>query len=240
MERVPTAELLDTDAGTPEEVSSSLRDLDNINRWFGGIHATHALVAEVARVAGCNHLSLLEVASGSGNTIFAVEKKLQNEGITLDLTLLDRSPSHLTYGTQNGHGQTLNRHKLVSGDALSLPFQDNSFDLVSCNLFVHHLNSESFVKFANDALRICRRAVIVNDLVRNWPHLGLVYAGLPLFRSRITWHDAPASVRQAYTRDEIRSLLNQTTAKHIEIRNFYLFRFGAIAWKTWDPSGTKS
>jgi hypothetical protein len=51
------------------------------------------------------------------------------------------------------------------------------------------------------------------------------------FRSRITWHDAPASVRQAYTRNEMQSLFEQTEAAQGEIRYRYLFRMGAIAWK---------
>ena len=29
---------------------------------------------------------------------------------------------------------------MVAGDALSLPFRDESFDLLSCNLFAHHLS----------------------------------------------------------------------------------------------------
>jgi len=77
----------------------------------------------------------------------------------------------------------------------------------------------------------CRIAVLVNDLVRHRLHLALVYASLPLFRSRMTWHDAPASVRQAYTLREMQSLFEQTDAAQVEIRKHYLFRMGAIAWK---------
>ncbi len=87
------------------------------------------------------------------------------------------------------------------------------------------------VPFLNEALRTCRIAVLVNDLVRHRAHLALVYAGLPLFRSRITWHDAPASVRQAYTCDEMQSMFEQSHAAKVEICRRYLFRMGAIAWK---------
>src|SRR5947199_5866128 len=37
---------------------------------------------------------------------------------------------------------------------------------------------------------------LINDLVRSWLHLAFVYTGMPLYRSRLTRHDAPASVRQ--------------------------------------------
>ena len=85
--------------------------------------------------------------------------------------------------------------------------------------------------FAREALRVCRRAVLINDLIRSRTHLALVYLGLPLFRSRITWHDAPASVRRAYTVDEMRELLSRLPAQRIEMSRHYLYRMGVLVWK---------
>jgi hypothetical protein len=56
-----------------------------------------------------------------------------------------------------------------------------------------------------------------------------VYAGFPLFRSKLTRNDGPASVRAAYTPAEIRELL---PGMNIEIRNHYLYRMGVIVWKS--------
>ena len=50
MKRVPTAELLDTDAGRPLKSQASLGDLRMINRWFGGVSTTAAMIERVARV----------------------------------------------------------------------------------------------------------------------------------------------------------------------------------------------
>ena len=66
MKRVPTPELLDTDAGTEAEVNASLGDLRRINRWFGGIATTEDMVERVAREIKASSLSLLEVAAGNG------------------------------------------------------------------------------------------------------------------------------------------------------------------------------
>ena len=116
-------------------------------------------------------------------------------------------------------------------DALDLPFSDSAFDLVSCSLFIHHLSPEHVITFAKEALRVCRRAVLVNDLIRNPFHLAMVYAGMPLYRSRITRHDAPASVRQAYTVEEMHEFFQQGGAASVEVRRHYLYRMGVIAWK---------
>ena len=121
--------------------------------------------------------------------------------------------------------------RAVAGDALALPFRSASFDLLSSTLFAHHLSPQELVQFVNEALRVCRVAVLINDLVRHPLHLSLVYAGMPLYRSRLTRHDAPASVRQAYTVEEMQSLLSQTSAARVEIHRHYLFRMGVVAWK---------
>jgi len=221
MKRIPIAELLDSDAGTPDEVAASLADLRRINRWFGGTHTTRRMVKQIARTTNSASLSLLEVAAGSGDVPRATRDSLAGHGIRLDITLLDRVASHVGTGARS-----------IVGDALALPFRDASFDLVGCGLFAHHLSPEQLVQFVTEGLRVCRRAVLINDLIRHPVHLAMVYAGSPLYRSRLTRHDAPASVRQAYTPREMVEILDQTAAVRIEIGRYYLFRMGVIVWKT--------
>lgn len=219
MQRVIIPELLDTDAGEPAEIAASLVDLGRINRWFGGIGTSLAMLRSVMRRLGASSLSLLEVAAGSGYVPEACRRILAREGLKLDVTLLDREPSHLDNGTRS-----------VAGDALALPFPDSSFDVVSSTLFTHHLEPEQLRKSVDEALRVSRHAVLINDLIRDPFHLALVYAGLPLF-SRMTRHDAPASVRQAYTPREMQALLAQTRAARVEISRHYLFRMAVTIWK---------
>ena len=222
MKRVVTPELLDTDEGTPAEVADSLSDLRRVNKWFGGTATTQTMIEHVAQRLNVRSLSLLEVAAGSGHVPQAISSRLKNRGLQLEVSLLDRVPSHLA---------NVNGGRSIIGDALSLPFADSSFDLISCGLFAHHLSPEQLMQFVSEGLRVCRVAVLINDLVRHPLHLALIYAGMPLYRSRLTRHDAPASVRQAYTTDEIRELLTQTKAARVEIFRHYLFRMGVIAWK---------
>jgi ubiquinone/menaquinone biosynthesis C-methylase UbiE len=224
MKRVVIPELLDTDSGTPAEVATALTDLRHINQWFGGIDATQSMIANVAQKIGLSSLSLLEVAAGAGYVPQAVRSRLARAGVQLRVTLLDRARSHLKNSSGNGNSA-------VAGDALALPFADGSFDLVSCCLFVHHLEPHEVTRFVNEALRVCRTAVIINDLIRDPIHLGLAYLSLPLYRSRFTHHDAPASVRRAYTIPEMHQMLQRTTAARVEIERHPFFRMGAIAWK---------
>ena len=220
MRRRVVPELLDSDSGTPQEVEDSLADLRMFNRYFGGAHTMTALLTAVADARQLKQVSFLDVAGASGDVALRSGKALKGNGIELRPVVLDRAESHL-----NGSIPS------VCGDALALPFRDSSFDVVGCSLFVHHLEPDEIVHFAREALRVARYAFVINDLIRHPLHLGLVYAGFPLYRSRITRHDTVASVRRAYTSQEMRRMLEQSGATDLEIRMFYLFRMGVIAWK---------
>ena len=225
MQRVDRPEILDSPQCPPEHAEESLRDLSRINRWFGGVSTTRRLIERVAAKTGQRQFSLLEVAAGHGEVPRAAARQLLRKGVTLDVTLLDRISSHLLPGNRS-----------VVADALTLPFRDASFDLVSCGLFAHHLEPMEVKRFAREALRVSRWALLINDLVRHPLHLGLVYAGFPLMRSYVSRCDGVASVRRAYEPEELRSILSDDDLpEQVEITRHYLFRMGVILWKDGSP-----
>jgi len=227
MQRVNMPEILDSKDCPPGEIAASLRDMSRINRWFGGVSTTRKLIERVASSTGQRHFTLLEAAAGFGEVPRIAARQLARERITLQVTHLDRAHSHLFSGTR------LAGERSVVADALSLPFADNAFDLVSCSLFAHHLAPAELGRFAAESLRVSRHAVLINDLVRHPLHLALVYVGFPLMRSYVSRHDGVASVRRAYVPGEIREILTNSlgASAKIEISHHFLFRMGVILWK---------
>jgi SAM-dependent methyltransferase len=229
MQRVNTPEILDSPDCPPHEIEASLRDLSLINRWFGGVTTTRKLIERVASATGKKHFSVLEVAAGFGEVPRLAAQQLARQGITLEVTHLDRAASHLLPG-----------NRTVVADALALPFPDSSFDLVSSTLFAHHLEPDELARFAAEALRVTRHAVLINDLIRHPLHLALVYAGFPLMRSYVSRVDGVASVRRSYVPDEMRKILASASpngsAPRLEISRHYLFRMGVIVWKRAEKS----
>lgn len=225
MRRVDNPEMLDSDDCPAEEVAKALADLSSINRRFGGVSTTRALIERVAAETAEKSFSVLEVAAGFGEVPRGAAAELERRGILLDVTLVDIKRSHLLPG---GHS--------VVADALALPFPDNSFDLVTCSLFAHHLQPEEVGRFVREGLRVCRRALLINDLVRSPLHLALVYAAFPLMHSHVSWCDGLVSVRRAYVPDEMHQMIQSAfpngSAPRVETTRHFLFRMGVVAWKS--------
>ena len=230
MQRITTQELLDSNDCPPLDAAASLRDLSRINRWFGGVTTTRKLIERVAQVTGKKHFSVLEVAAGFGEVPKLAAQQLSRQGITIEVTLLDLVPSHLLPGT-----------RAIVADALALPFADASFDLISSSLFAHHLEPPELSRFAAEALRVSRVAVLINDLIRHPLHLALVYAGFPLMRSYVSRFDGVASVRRAYVPEEMKEIIASASQNgselQLEIARHYLFRIGVIVW---NPQGSRT
>ena len=225
MRRVDRPEILDSDACTPEEAQAVLRVIAGVNRAYGGVAATQWMVERVAQKTGLLRMSQLEVGAGLGELPEIVKKNLVRQGIHLDVTLLDLAFSHLPD----------QRNRAVVGNGLALPFADGAFDVVSCNLFAHHLAPDQLQQFVREALRVSRRAVLINDLVRDPLHLALVYISYPLMRNRVAWLDGLTSVRRSYVPSEIRALVSASvpsnSSMQIEIFRHFLYRMGVMLWK---------
>jgi hypothetical protein len=77
---------------------------------------------------------------------------------------------------------------------------------------------------------VARHAVVINDLVRSRLHLLGAYAGWAIFKSRITRHDAVASVWRAYTAAELAAMISAVHLGRFEIDDYFFFRMGAVVW----------
>ena len=225
MERIVEEEWLDDDRGTPAEIAAALHAISLANRRFGGMRL-HARLLQQAlmRVPRERRPHILEVASGRADVLQAALLQLR---AVPDVTLLDRSAAHLP--DPHSWPSTLPAPHTVAGDALALPFPDASVDIVSCCLFLHHLEPPQITRYLAEAQRVARVAVVINDLERSALHYRLAQLNRIIDRSRISRHDGPVSVRRAYTYNELARMLANTGSSFL-LERAYLYRLGAILW----------
>lgn len=184
--RVIRPELLD---GAQEwDARRNLADIVLLNRRFGGHGVILEMLREVARRE--DQFRMLDVGAASGDTARLVRQNYRGAHvISLDL-----------------HAQNLAAapHPKVLGDAFALPFADEAFDFVFCSLFLHHFSNDQVVRLLREMHRVTKLALLVSDLERHLLSWWFVPATWPIFRWHwITMHDAPVSVRAAFTAEEL-------------------------------------
>lgn len=213
----------------PVEHRRALAGLRRINALSGAARALARPVLRFARDARLDKLSLLDIASGGGDVPIAMARALGRHRIDVDLTLFDQSDVGLLpaveRATQLGFAA-----RAVAGNAIeALPQRD--YDVVTCSLFLHHLSSEDVVQVLANARRVCRGAIVVSDLERS--RLGLMAATLGchvLSRSPLVHHDGPASVRAAWTREELHELARRAGLSDVRIDRVFPWRL-LLTWR---------
>jgi len=226
MRRVPSQEWLDDDLGTPEEIRQSFDDLWRINRWLGGVSGCLRLLDQFFARTGRHHARILDVGSGDSRLAVYLHEELAKRKLSSEFVVVDRRLNHLKNGNYCSRG--LSR---VAGDAFDLPFRRESFEVVMCNLFLHHFSGEQAREMLRRLVEVAAEAVLINDLERHpLPYFFIRFA-LPFARSRVTRHDGPASVSQAYTREELGTLVRQAGISNFEIEQLAAFRLGLTVWK---------
>ncbi len=226
MRRTTTQELLDDDLGTPEEISLSLDDLWRINRRLGGVSSSLRMLDHFFSRTGNHPVRILDVGSGDSRLAGRLKMKLFQRGFRAEFFVLDRRLTHLESGCPSAAGL-----RPVVADVFALPFPERSFDVVMCNLFFHHFSGEKAHHLLRCLAKVASQAVLVNDLERHILPFLFIRFGYPFARSRLTRHDAPASVRQAYTRDELAALAEGAGFRNFEAQRVPPFRLGLTLWK---------
>jgi SAM-dependent methyltransferase len=226
MLRVPSQEWLDEDLGTPEEIQQSFDDLWRINRWLGGVSGCLHLLDRYFARGGSRKTRILEVGAGDSRLAAHLQAELERRNRDVEFVALDRRLSHLRNG--NRPSRRLSR---VVADVLHLPFPKESFDVVISNLFLHHFSEHETVELLHRLAGIASQAVLVNDLERHPLPYFFIRLGWPFARSRITRHDGAASVRQAFTKDELATLARRAGSTEFDVERLPFFHLGLVLWK---------
>ncbi|MEJ2008847.1 MAG: methyltransferase domain-containing protein [Acidobacteriota bacterium] len=226
MRRVPSQEWLDDDLGTPREIRRSFDDLWRINRWLGGVSGSLHLLDRYFARRGSRHVRILDVGSGDSRMAVHLQEELARRNHSAELVALDRRLNHLRNGNHSS-GSLLR----VVADVSDLPFPKESFDLVMCNLFLHHFSGGEAVELLRCLAGMASEAVLINDLERNPLPYIFIQVAWPFARSHITRHDGAASVRQAYTKEELEILAERAGFSNFIVERLPLFRLGLTLWK---------
>ena len=193
------------------EFDEAYRELGIINRRLGGIRAIERFLPHKS------NLLMLDVAAGACDVSEALLRR-----IPAQIVVLDVNPKGL---------KSARKSWPVTGNALELPFRDNTFDVVMASLFFHHLSEANCVRVLEKMWRVSRELVLVNDLYRHpvayWSIRALAAA---FSKSTMVRHDGPVSVLRSFRPRELLQVADRAGVPARVYRSFP-FRLVLVAEK---------
>lgn len=149
--------------------------------------------------------SLLDIGSGGGDIPRAIAKWAARDGIPLDITAIDPDERAHAFAVSRPKVDGLVFHRAFSSELVA---QGRSFDLVTSNHLLHHLDAAQLAALLSDSQQLCRRAAIHNDIRRSPLAYGFFSVGtLPFFPGSFIREDGLTSIRRSYTSDELQQLV---------------------------------
>jgi ubiquinone/menaquinone biosynthesis C-methylase UbiE len=246
MERLGnTLEHLDGPLGDRATLAGNLRDLQRVNRYLGGTalsrRAIDALLASaegsrgpvrgLPPTAASLPIRLLDIGTGAADIPVSLLATWRAAGRELEVTAIDSRPEVIAAATERSSLAEVPGLHLGVADGLGLPFEAGAFDIAHASLVLHHLEPDAAVGLLREMRRVAALGVVVNDLARGW----LAWLGAWLLAhlatgNAFTRHDAPLSVRRAYTVAEARALFERADLEPIiEIRGLARHRWALAA-----------
>jgi SAM-dependent methyltransferase len=199
-------ELLDSPDVDPQIVTRSLSDVARANALFGG---TSAAMDELDEALNDLPLqaTLLDVGTGLGDIPCRAKAVAHRKGIELTTIGLDAA-------TELASASRSCVDVSICGDALHLPFPNDSIDVVMCSQVLHHFAGDDAATLIREMNRVARLRVVVSDLRRSWiAAAGIWLMSFPLRFHAVSRHDGVVSVMRGFTRRELVDTVQQAISR---------------------------
>jgi SAM-dependent methyltransferase len=220
---------MDLPDADPGELARTLADLAWINGHLGGTRLVLHHLATLLR-GQTPPVRILDVGTGYADVPRAILRWGQRRGLSIEVEAVDRHEQIVRLA--QGASAAFPGIRIRTGDALSLPYPEASFDIVLASLLLHHMEGEEQVRLLRELYRVARRGILVNDLRRGrWPFL-VTWASLRIVsRSHLIHHDGPLSVRRGFRSAELLVLAQEAGWKRARVSRHPFFRLALVGEK---------
>ncbi len=212
----------------PVEHARALRGLGRIN-WFSRSAAIlWPAIARLASTGPGRPIRVLDLASGGGDVPMALARRAGSSRLKIEVEGSDTSPEAVRFATRRAEARgSPVRFRVL--DALRDPIPEG-FDVLSCSLFLHHLDHPEAAHLLRTMAGAAARLVLVNDLARTRAGYLLAWGGCRLLsRSPVVHHDGPVSVASAFTPAEALRLAQEAGLAGATVARRWPERF-LLAW----------
>ncbi|QDT38823.1 hypothetical protein Pan189_32220 [Stratiformator vulcanicus] len=209
--------------------AAALRGLATINRFSRARQAVwQQIKAAATALPDGERLRVLDLACGGGDFAQYVAERARRESLDIDVAGCDISLTAVNFANESAEHRGVAINFFVCdlfGDAFP-----TGYDVITCNLFLHHLERPGAVELMRSMTAAARQRVIVCDLRRSRLGYALAWAGTRILsRSPIVHNDGPLSVKAAFQLSELPELCAEAGITEHQVRRVWPQRF-VLTW----------
>lgn len=194
-------ELMDRPQPVTAELTSDLRNLRQLNRYFG----SYRLIEHFLRrwIQPRSRMRILDLATGSGDIPRLIVDYARGAGADVTVDAVDQQSSTLEIARSLSCDYP--EIEFLEGNVLS--FGEGGYDVVLCSLALHHFEEDAAVQLLKRCRELSDKYVLVSDLRRGViAKLGVYLLTTFVFREPMTQTDARLSAERAFSFHEFKSL----------------------------------
>lgn len=228
-ERCVLPEQMDQPGLDQREHLEALAGLARINAWSGSAGILWPALRALGEPAEGNAIRVLDIACGAGDVPLRLWRRARRAGLAMQISGCDRSAAAVQAASARSAEAGADLRFFVL-DALADPIPAE-FDVITCSLFLHHLEHADARRFLTRVSVAARKMVLINDLERSNLGYALAWFGTRLLsRSAVVHTDGPLSVRAAFTKAGMLRLAHEAGLERAIIRRKWPFRF-LLEWR---------
>jgi len=221
-------EIMDNLQCSGEVVDQTLRELEVINTWLGGNQVTmNGLEKLLTSIPASKEITIVDVGCGGGDMLRLIDQWAKKKNKKVKLIGIDANPNIIAFAKNNLKDSPHIEFKAI--DIFLPEFQSIHCDIVIGTLFFHHFDQTQLSTFFGELKKQVRIGIVINDIHRH----PLAYYSIKILtslfsKSAMVKFDAPLSVLRAFTKNELKEILDGATIKNYTIQWKWAFRWQAI------------
>lgn len=223
--RARSVELEHIDVGdyTPAEYEGCLSEMRRVNRFLGDTRVVRKSLLREIEGRGLKEFSVLDVGAGSGELLRVMAQWARERGKQARLVGVELNARSVQAMVEES--RAFAEISAVRGDALHLPFAEDTFDYTICSLFTHHFCDEMVVMALSEMARVARRQIFVIDLHRH-PVAYYFYTtiGRIFLHNRLIREDGALSILRSFVPAELNALAMRAGLQDQQVARRFPYR----------------
>jgi 2-polyprenyl-3-methyl-5-hydroxy-6-metoxy-1,4-benzoquinol methylase len=228
MKRRDRPEAMDGRDLDPDLLADDLRNLEVLNRLFGGRGVIQRRVLPLlGQMPPGREITALDVGSGAGDLCRALVDGCRSAHQPVQLLSLDAHPQIQQFARENLRAYP--EVRFVRGDGGSIPLGTDTVDMSVCTLALHHFPAPEAKSLLAELRRVSRGWTVVSDLSRSRIAYAGVWTATRFTPNPMTRFDGPVSVERAFTAGELMAMAAEAGWVNPKLHREPWFRMTLIA-----------